>query len=129
MFLIKKYPFAPGILFFLISLLLLTLPGNTMPSVGWFNFPHRDKLIHYCLFFTLCSLFGIPVKYRTNTKQDGIIWLTVVCLIGIGYGIAIEFVQKWWIPNRGFETLDIVADATGAVAAFGYCYMRFIKNR
>lgn len=129
MFLIKKYPFAPGILFFLISLLLLTLPGETMPSVGWLNFPQRDKVIHYCLFFMLCSLFAIPVKYRTSTKQAGIVWLAIVCLIGIGYGIAIEFVQKWWIPNRGFEVLDIVADATGAVAAFGYCYMRFIKNR
>jgi VanZ family protein len=129
MFLIKKYPFAPGILFFLISLLLLTLPGDTMPSVGWFNFPHRDKFIHYCLFFMLCSLLAIPVKYRTSSKQAGIVWLAIVCVMVIGYGIAIEFVQKWWIPNRGFEVLDIVADATGAVAAFGYCYMRFIKNR
>jgi VanZ family protein len=129
MFLIKKYPFAPGILFFLISISLLTLPGETMPYVGWFNFPQRDKFIHYCLFFTLCSLFAIPVKYRTSTKQAGIVWLAIVCLIGIGYGVAIEFVQKWWIPNRSFEALDIVADATGAVAAFGYCYMRFIRNR
>ena len=77
----------------------------------------------------LCSLFAIPVKYRTSSKQAGIVWLAIVCLIGIGYGVAIEFVQKWWIPNRGFEALDILADATGAVAAFGYCYMRFIKNR
>lgn len=129
MFLIKKYPFAPGILFFLFSLLLLTLPGDTMPSVGWFNFPQRDKFIHYCLFFILCSLFAIPVKYRTSTKQAGIVWLAVICLIGIVYGIAIEFVQKWWIPNRSFEVLDIVADATGASAAFGYSYMRFIRKR
>ncbi len=129
MALIKKYPFAPGILFFLISLFLLTLPGNSMPKVGWFNFPQSDKLIHYCLFFLLCSLFAIPIKYKTNSKQAGIIWLCVVCLLGIGYGIAIEFVQKWWIPNRSFEALDIVADATGATAAFGYCYLRLFKNR
>ncbi len=129
MFLIKKYPFAPGIIFFLISLFLLTLPGDAMPYLGWFNFPQRDKFIHYCLFFLLCSLFAIPVKYRTSTKQAGIIWLTIICLIGIGYGIAIEFVQKWWIPNRSFEVLDIVADATGVAGAFGYSYMRFIRKR
>lgn len=129
MSLIKKYPFAPGILFFLISLFLLTLPGDAMPSVGWFNFPQRDKVIHYCLFFMLCTLFAFPVKYRTSTKQAGIAWLAFVCLTGIGYGITIEFVQKWWIPNRSFEALDIVADATGATAAFVYSYMRFIKKR
>ncbi len=100
-----------------------------MPKVGWFNFPHRDKLIHYCLFFLLCSLFAIPIKYKINSKQAGIIWLCVICLFGIGYGIAIEFVQKWWIPNRSFEALDIVADAIGTAAAFGYCYLRLIKNR
>jgi len=127
--LIKKYPFAPGILFFLFSLFLLTLPGDAIPSIGWFNFPQRDKLIHYCLFFLLCSLFAIPIKYKTNTKQSGLIWLSVICLMGIGYGIAIEFVQKWWIPNRSFEALDILADATGVVAAFAYSYMRFIRKR
>lgn len=129
MSLIKKYPFAPGLIFFLISLFLLTLPGDTMPSVGWFNFPQRDKVVHYFLFFLLCSLFAIPVKYKTNTKKAGIIWLSVVCLIGIGYGVSIEFVQKWWIPNRSFEALDIVADTTGVAAAFGYSYMRFIRKR
>lgn len=129
MSLIKKSPFAPGIIFFLISLFLLTLPGDAVPSVGWFNFPQRDKFIHHCLFFTLCSLFAIPVKYRTSTKQAGIIWLATVCLLGIGYGIAIEFVQKWCIPNRSFEALDIMADVTGAVGAFVYSYMRFIRNR
>lgn len=129
MSLIKKYPFAPGILFFLISLLLLTLPGDAMPSVGWFNFPQRDKLIHFCLFFMLCTLFALPVKYRTSSKQVGIVWLAFVCLTGIGYGIAIEFVQKWWVPNRSFEALDIVADATGVAGAFGYSYLRFIKKR
>lgn len=77
----------------------------------------------------LCSLFAIPVKYRTSTKQAGIVWLAVVCILGIGYGIAIEFVQKWWIPNRSFEALDIVADATGVAGTFGYSYMRFIRNR
>jgi VanZ family protein len=126
---IKKYPFAPGVLFFLFSLFLFTLPGKAIPTVGWLKIPQRDKLIHYCLFFILCSLFAIPINYRTSTKQAGIIWLAVVCFLGIGYGIAIEFVQKWWIPNRSFEALDILADTTGATAAFGYCYIKFIRKR
>jgi uncharacterized membrane protein YbjE (DUF340 family) len=129
MTLIKKYPFAPGILFFLISLILLTLPGDTMPAVGWLNFPQRDKLIHYCLFFLLGYLFSIPVKHLTKTKTAAFNWLLFICLFSIGYGIAIEFVQKWWIPNRGFEFLDIVADATGASVAYITNYMRFQRNQ
>jgi VanZ family protein len=129
MVLLKKYPFVPGILFFLITVFLFTLPGNAMPTVGWFNFPQRDKFIHHCLFFILGALFAIPVKYRTSSKQAGIIWLLLICLCCIGYGIAIEFIQKWWIANRSFEALDILADATGATAAFGYSYLKIIRKR
>lgn len=125
---IKKHPFAPGILFFLFTLFLLTLPGDAFPSTGWLKIPHKDKLVHYCLFFLLCHLFSLPVKYLSSTMSSALNWLVFICLFAIVYGIAIEFVQKWWIPNRSFELLDIVADSTGAIAAFITNYMRFKRN-
>ena len=30
-----------------------------------------------------------------------------------------EFVQKYWIPNRSFELGDIVADSAGCLLALG----------
>ena len=127
MSLIKKYPFAPGIIFFLFTLFLLTLPGEVFPRSRWFDFPQRDKLVHYCLFFLLCHLFSLPVKYLTSTKPAAFKWLIFICLFAIGYGIAIEFVQKNFIPNRSFEVLDIVADSTGAIAAFAVNYMQVTR--
>ncbi len=125
---IKKYPFAPGILFFLFTLFLFTLPGDALPSSGWLKIPNKDKIVHYCLFFLVCHFFSLPVKYTSATKSAAFNWLVIISLLAIGYGIAIEFVQKWWIPNRSFELWDIVADSTGSIAAFVTNYMRFKRN-
>lgn len=41
----------------------------------------------------------------------------------IGYGIGIEFIQDAFIPDRSFELMDIVADATGSfIFLGGYFY-------
>ncbi|MDB5210059.1 MAG: VanZ family protein, partial [Sediminibacterium sp.] len=34
------------------------------------------------------------------------------------YGTIMEFVQKYWIPNRSFEIADILADSTGSLLAY-----------
>lgn len=44
--------------------------------------------------------------------------------IGIGYGIAMEFVQKYWVINRSFEKMDILADSVGCLLALAFSYFR-----
>jgi VanZ family protein len=34
------------------------------------------------------------------------------------YGIAIEFIQRNFVPHRSFDFFDIVADAVGCVVGF-----------
>jgi len=51
--------------------------------------------------------------------------------LGIGwlmYGIGMEFIQKYFIPNRSFDVGDILADATGCAIGVLYSMSRYIKK-
>ena len=41
----------------------------------------------------------------------------LVAFICTFYGVAMEFVQENWIPNRSFDVFDIAADTVGSFAA------------
>lgn len=85
---------------------LLCIPGNNLPKVGLFNFSQFDKLVHIFMFGMLSFLFC----KTTNIKK----WFFVIASLCTVYGIAMEFVQENWIPNRSFDVLDIAADAVGS---------------
>ncbi len=50
-----------------------------------------------------------------------------IALLSLIYGIAMEFVQRDYIPNRGFDGWDIVADAVGSLAGL-YIFLRYRKK-
>ena len=41
-------------------------------------------------------------------------------VVGCFYGIAMEFVQKYFVPFRSFDLGDIIADGVGCLAGFFY---------
>jgi VanZ family protein len=65
-------------------------------------------------------------KYGANQELK-IIFLrvAVLCLI---YGVGMEFVQKYFIPNRSFDIGDIIADAIGCLTGLVYSIRRYIKK-
>ena len=103
----------PGIAWFLLILYLLTIPGKELPQISWMDELQIDKLIHISLFFMLSFLFfwGI-VSTKPGAYSRKL--LLVIALLALGYGIALEFVQKYWIPNRSFDGWDILADGIGS---------------
>jgi VanZ family protein len=38
----------------------------------------------------------------------------IICIL---YGIGMEYYQKYYVPSRGFDVLDMLADAIGALSA------------
>jgi VanZ family protein len=44
------------------------------------------------------------------------------------YGIAMEFVQLFWIPNRAFELKDILADTLGSLIGLSLSSRWYIKK-
>lgn len=125
----RNHPFLPATVFFIITVVLLTLPGTSFPKSHLFDIPYFDKWIHIGMFGLLCSLFSLPIKDLLISNSQKRNWFLAIMLIGIGYGISMEFVQKYWIPNRSFEVMDILADSVGCLLAFVFSLQILRKNK
>ena len=106
--------FIPGITWFAICIYLLTLPGKDVPQISWMDFYQSDKVVHIIMFFMLCFLFSFAIKNFDNKYS----LILIIAIAGLLFGIAMEFVQKYFIPNRSFEIEDMIADGIGCLIAY-----------
>ncbi len=80
------------------------------------------------MFGTLCFLFCNPIRLSTLKSDFKKRWFFYILVNGIAYGTIMEFVQKYWIPNRSFELNDIVADSCGCLLGVGFCWWMMNKE-
>jgi VanZ family protein len=106
--------FIPAILWFAISTILLVIPGNDLPKTPLINIPYFDKHVHFIMFFLLTTLFSLPFRYSTSSREYVKSWFISIMLYAIAFGIAMEFVQKYIVPNRSFDVVDILFDTLGS---------------
>jgi VanZ family protein len=107
----KPLPFLIAVGYFLVATYLLTLPGSQFPKITWMDkIPLFDKWVHIGLFSILTFLWCRVVKTEKAFLS--------VAIISLLYGIVIEFIQHYFIPYRGFEGWDILADAVGCAIGF-----------
>ena len=118
--------FIPAIGWFVISLILLCLPGSTIPKYPWLATIYADKWIHVFLFFMLCFLFAFPFRSSRYSGDQRKKWFLLIICCGITYGVVMEFVQKYWVANRSFEIWDIAADSTGCLLAYVYSVKKML---
>ena len=117
--------FLPAFGWFILSLVLLCLPGSTIPRFPWLALIHADKWVHIILFFILCFLFSRPFSKTLLSKASRTKWFLGIMLSGIAYGTIMEFIQETWVANRSFELLDIAADSVGCLLAYWYSVRNF----
>ena len=106
----------PALLWTIFIFVLLALPGKMLPQEESF-LPNLDKIIHVILFGSFVFLWCVYFASKPDKdflKRRFILILVVGCV----YGIGMEFIQKYFIPNRNFDILDIVADTVGAISGF-----------
>ena len=119
--------FIPGIAWFFLVVYLTCLPGNKLPHITWIiNIPEYDKLIHIGLFGGLTFLFCLPFYRSSFDAVQRLQYFTKIAVAVAIWGLAIEFIQKYWIPGRSFDLLDWAADSMGSLIAFGFYKTRFI---
>ena len=108
--------FLPGIAWFIISAVLLALPGKDLPHNNLFDIPFFDKYVHFTMFLMLTTLFSYPLAYQSVDEATAKSWFTKVVVYVILYGILMEFVQKYFVYGRSFDLIDIVFDSLGSLA-------------
>lgn len=89
---------------------MLSLPGSYLPRINYWG---QDKIIHIVLFGSLmfAALFHfdqLETRFFKTTRAKAM--TMIICIV---YGIAMEFYQKYYVPSRGFEVADMLADAAG----------------
>ena len=99
----------------ILIVVLLCLPGKAIPTGGIFGIKNLDKIVHVGLFGTFVLLWGILAWNRSKNRQKWPIWLAVIVLLSVGLGVALEFIQAAYIPNRSFDVWDIWSDVAGSV--------------
>ena len=55
-------------------------------------------------------------------------YFILIGILCLSYGIAIEYIQLYWVPHRSFDLGDIIADAAGAAAGVLYSIKKYIKK-
>ncbi|HEU4573578.1 MAG TPA: VanZ family protein [Chitinophagaceae bacterium] len=123
-----KPSFIPGILWFIISTVLLTLPGSALPNASWLNAIHFDKFVHVGMFCLLVLTWCFAMLKRINDPGHLKKAFTWILIIWILYGAGMEFVQLYFVSNRTFDLTDIAADAVGGAAGWLYSLRLFIKK-
>lgn len=112
---------------FVLIFILLSMPAGNTPGNNWISYllqlPFADKVIHIGLFGSLAlSLFSHFEQYSkasfqtTRTKALSLI----LCIV---FGIGMEYYQKYFVPSRGFEVGDMLADTMGALLALPFFNM------
>ena len=126
---IKK--FIPGILWFLIVLVLICLPQQDIPEMNnwslWLEKIHFDKWVHAGMFGMLAFLFIFPFQKSTissATKWKYFIWISIIVSF---WGLTTEFIQLI-VPGRSFELMDWAADSFGAFTALFIGKKFILKN-
>ncbi|HEX8333721.1 MAG TPA: VanZ family protein [Segetibacter sp.] len=123
------YKFLPGIAWFITTVILLTLPANKFPEDNIFQIPQQDKIIHVIFFFLLVYLFARPLKSSGFNSFQKKSWFIRIAFYGLAYGIIIEFIQKYFVPNRDYDAWDILADGVGCLAAYLYSIRFFMATK
>ena len=119
----------PALAWLIVCTILFTLPASAFPTDTWYTkIPMFDKWVHIGLIAIMAFLFcwGLFKKEESPKKRKRHFILTgIICL---GYGIIMEFIQRYFIPNRSFDMGDVIADGVGSAAGVIYCFKRYIKK-
>jgi len=129
---LKKYL---GNLFFpiawsLIIGILCCMPGSMLPSETHFTIPQFDKFVHISMFGGFVFLWNLYFCTRREMSDHRLLRLFfLIFILGVAYGIGMEYTQKYYIPGRDYDEADIIADMLGAGLAYGLSNILLLQKQ
>ncbi|MBC7948493.1 MAG: VanZ family protein [Chitinophagaceae bacterium] len=121
---------AATISWLIISIILLTLPSDDFPQENWFDKIWLDKWVHIGMFAVLVLLGCLTWRaFQPGLDAKGLKRAFIITgIIGLVYGIIMEFVQMKFTNHRSFEIADIITDAVGCALGVIFSTRRYIKK-
>ncbi len=83
-----------------------------MPDTNWLNIPHKDKIVHFAMYFIFSFLLNYDHRNNEKTVKNSIYFI----FIAIFYGLLMEFLQAQ-LSYRSADFFDFLANSFGAIAA------------
>lgn len=100
----------PAIVWTILIVLACTLPGKSLPNAPILGF---DKIVHVGMFVGWTSLWLLLFPKSRF----------FLVLLGIAFGIFLEFYQQWLPFNRTFDWWDAAADGLGVMVGLGFYFL------
>lgn len=117
---IPFYKFLPGIAWFFIVLVLISMPGKDLPGNSILELIQADKIVHAGIFGLMTILFIRPVAESQLSAKIKLEYFTGIAVsVGL-WGLATEFIQKYLVAGRNFDLWDFVADVVGCAFAWWF---------
>ena len=113
--------FIPGIAWFFIVLYLMCLPGDEIPSESWMTKIYFDKWAHAGVFGLMVLLFCWPFYKSDFNRKQRLQYFLKITIAACIWGLAVEFIQNFFISGREYDLLDWAADSVGAIIALWFC--------
>ena len=106
----------------------MVLPGSALPHQSWLARFRVDKWVHIFLFAILVILWARAVWKKSPINKKAMITYIMIGIAGLGYGIGMEFVQRYFVFHRSYDNGDILADGLGCSIGVLYSVLRYIKK-
>jgi VanZ family protein len=103
----------PALVWALLIFVSSSIPGTDFPRV---NFPHVDKVVHFCYYFTFTILTARAFKFQPHFTDLSRFSITLSFLVATAYGVLDE-VHQMFVPYRSPDPLDLYTDIGGAFLA------------
>src|SRR5215204_742961 len=107
-----------AVLWLVIVTTLLCIPGTELPKFKWDNKIWLDKWVHVILFMVLVILWSRAYFNKKSIQPDIRKTFFQIMILGFLYGILMELVQKYFIPFRSFDLIDVIADGVGCFIGY-----------
>jgi hypothetical protein len=85
------------------------LPSSIFKTFSSMSLFQLDKIIHILLYFVFVQLWALNLKKEEQKNK------IIILLIGIGYGVIIEYLQITMNMGRNFEIGDMIANTIGCI--------------
>lgn len=121
--------FLPGIAWFIVIYILITLPGKDIPKSTFLDEISFDKIVHMGIFGLLTVFFCWPFYKSDLIIEKRAKYFIMIALLTSAWGYSTELIQKFRPElGRTYDLFDWAADSIGALIGYIFSRKKFLHK-